>query len=581
MHQRGHVGKRVVHLAAFAVTGTLLLGACGDGSDETIDDGDTPTVAVGNAEVTNEGVPVDGGKVTMGVTAETDGWNPAGNQWADAGNFVGSSFLEPLFVFDGEGSVVPWLAESAEPNEDASEWTIKVRPGILFQDGSPVDAAAVAASLNYSFEQGLASVAVGGSFESITATGDLTVSIELTHPWSAMLSNLAGPSGLMMAPSMIADPNSSSNPVGTGAFTFTKWEKDRYLRVNRFEDYWGGPCAVENPAEDIVALCEEAAIPLGQANGPFLDSMEFRPIPDALQRSQALEAGDVDLILTTRATDVAKLRADYQVVTDYDSEQSFVMTQTRKAPFDNVHARRALAFATDRITIAELAGGGEELHVDTSAFEETSVWGGLAPDQTGYPLYDPAKAQEEIARYKADMDAAGTPVESIAFTLTGLANTEDLLIMQALAEQWAAVGIKADIDTIKQEQLIGLLIGTDFQAAYYRNYAYPDPDSNYVFWSAENADGDIVINFSQYFDDITEAALDQGRTSQDFEVRKRAYTSLIEQRNKQAIDIWLFNTPYALIGNDNIRGLNWFRAIGFGNFLPKPYITGLWIAPKE
>ncbi len=571
--QKSSRRRGVLGFAAFAVTGALLLGACGDSGTTSTEEQSTDERV--NSAIEPEGEPTVGGKLIMAVTAETDGWNPAGNQWADAGNFVGSAFMEPLFVFDGDGNIVPWLAESATPNSDASEWTIQLRPGITFQDGAPLDGEAAARSLNYAFQQGLASVAVGGSFESITATGELSVSVKLTHRWSAMLSNLAGQTGLMMAPSMIDDPNSSSHPVGTGAYVFEKWEKDRLLRVNRFDGYWGGPCAVEDPAQDVIDLCNEAAVPLGQPNGPFLDSMEFRPIPDSLQRSQALESGDVDLILTTRASDVANLRADFQVVTDYDSEQSFVMLSTTKAPFDDLHARRALAYATDRVSIAQAAGGGEDLHVDTSAFEENSKWGGLKPDETGYPLYDPDAARREVEEFKA-----ATGADELSFTLTGLANTDDLEIMQTLREQWAEVGIKADIDSIKQEALIGVLVGAKFQAAYYRNYAYPDPDSNYVFWSSENASGDIVINFSQYYDDVTEAALQQGRESQNFDDRKTAYASLIRARNQQAIDIWLFNTPYALIGNENIRGLNWFRAIGFGNFLPKPYLTGLWLAPR-
>src|SRR5829696_1462432 len=88
----------VVTIAILAV----FAAACGDseGTDES-------DATIGNAFV-SEGEPTTGGQLVMAVTAETNGWNPALAQWADAGNFVGSSFLEPLLVTNPEGELVPW-----------------------------------------------------------------------------------------------------------------------------------------------------------------------------------------------------------------------------------------------------------------------------------------------------------------------------------------------------------------------------------------------------------------------------------------------------------------------------------------
>jgi peptide/nickel transport system substrate-binding protein len=290
--------------------------------------------------------------------------------------------------------------------------------------------------------------------------------------------------------------------------------------------------------------------------------MEFRPIPDALQRTQALEAGDVDLIQTVNALDTSRLRADYQVVTDYDSEQTYAVLSASKPPFNNVHARRALAFATDRAALVQSISGNEDVGMDTSPFEESSKWGGLAPEDTGYPLYDPAKAQEELALYKL-----------------GMATTEQLQIMQTLSEQWKQVGIEAELDTVKAEELIGVLVGGTAQAIMSRGYGYPDPDQEYVFWGKEFASGSIIINFGQWYDDTTQAALELGRQTSDLDLRKQAYDSLVQERNANAADLWLFNTPWALIGDKNIRGLNWFRTLGFGTFTAKPWITSLWLDP--
>ena len=120
---------------------------------------------VSNATV-EEGTPTTGGNIVMAVTAETNGWNPALAQWADAGNFVGSTFLEPLAVYNADGDVVPWLADSITPDSDAyNVWTVKVHPGINFQDGTELGAANVKASIDLAINEGLAGVALKSFYE--------------------------------------------------------------------------------------------------------------------------------------------------------------------------------------------------------------------------------------------------------------------------------------------------------------------------------------------------------------------------------------------------------------------------------
>jgi ABC-type transport system substrate-binding protein len=567
MIERGPMRATVVALVVI----TILAVACGSSSD----DGSSQSATIGNVLV-SEGEPVDGGSLVMAVTAETNGWNPALAQWADAGNFVGSTFLEPLFVTNPDGQVVPWLAESITPDsEDYDVWTVTLRRGITFHDGTELKAQNVKAGLDLAINEGLAGIALRAYFDRVEVVDDYTAKIYLPIKWATFPNVLAGPTGYVMALSMIQkDDKGVDSPIGTGPYEFESWTPDQSVKVHKFDGYWGGPCALPDPPQAERELCEAAGVPIGQRNGPYFESMEFRPIVDALQRSFALESGDVNLVLTTRASDVARLRGTHTAVTNYDGEQTLVMTTVSKPPFDNVHARRALAFATNRQTIVDLVSAGEELVSDTWPFSSTSRWGELAEGDNGYPAYDPARAEEEIELYKAD---TGEP--SLSFTFSGLANTEDLDIMQTLLQQWAEVGIEARIDTVEQTVYIGRLVANDFQAAYFRNYAYSDPDSLYSFWSRATAEGPISINFTQYWSDATEAALRTGRENIDFETRREAYDALMRERNEQAIELWLFNTPYALIGDQNIHGLNWFRIMGFGNFLPKPWIGGLWVQP--
>lgn len=573
-------GRSVAPKAAAAVlVGIVLATGCSSGGSEGESNTASTSPPPSDDALVDEGTPVEGGNLTIAVAAETDGWNPATNQWAQEGNTIGSTFIEPLMTFNGEGEPVPWLAESLTPsNPEASSWTIKLREGISFQDGSPMDADAVVESLRFQATPGsLSSVVTGNLIGEPTVTGPYTIEMSLKIDWGAFPSLLAGAYGLVMAPSMLAESdNGSSAPVGTGAFEFERAERDRFVRVTRFDDYWGGPCAIADPSEDVKELCASVDVPLGQPNGPFLDAIEFRPIPDNLQRVNALEAGDVDLIYTRTPADTAALREDYQVVTDYGTEQTQIVLVTGGAPFDDIHARRAIALATDREALVSTFGAGEDLGMSTAPFNQDSFWGaGMTPEDSEYPLFDPEKAREEVELYK---QATGS--DTLRFALTGTATTDDLAVMQALAEQWASVGIEADLNTVKQEQMVGAMVGGESQAVLTRNYGFPDPDTNFFFWSRDFADGPIFINFSRWWNEKTQAGLDLGRKSQDREFRQDAYTEVFKERNRNVLDIWLFDTPWAMVGERDIRGLNWFRVIPFANYLTRPYISSLWVDPN-
>lgn len=580
MEQSGRARKPALVVAVAVTVVMMLLSACNSGSDNKSGDAKQVSSDDGSALV-EEGTPQEGGSIVMAVPAETNGWNPATSQWADAGNVVGSTFLETMMVYNKTGEPVPWLAESVTATDTGDDghrsWVVKMREGIMFHDGTEMTAQAAADSMNLAVTEGLAAIALGEYFDNFEVLDTYTFQINLKVRWAAFPGVLAGGTGFVMAPSMLAsEKNGSDNPVGTGPFQFESWVIDQNLKVEANENYWGGPCALPEPLPTDVQLCEEAGIPMGQRNGPFLNSIEFQPIIDGQQRANALRSGDINLLMTTRASDVAALEQDYQVIREYDGEKTFVMANVRKPPFDNVHARKALAYATNREAIRDLISGGEDVPLDSWPYSPSSRWGGpTTPEETGYPTYDPAKAREEIAAYMAD---TGQP--NLTFRFVGLPATEDVAIMQALQEQWRAVGIETAILTLEQTSYIGLLIQADFDLAYFRNYAYPDPDSLYVFWAQHTADQAAKINFTGYYSSVTEDALGWGRTTTGFEGRKQAYDRLMRERNEQVIDVWLFNTPYALIGDKNIRGLNWARAFGFGNFLSKPFIGGMWIDPN-
>jgi peptide/nickel transport system substrate-binding protein len=536
-------------LVVLLATLALLFAACSSGSSG----GDQAANQPGGTAV--EETPVDGGSLVVGVGADTDGWNPAVNQWADAGNLVGSSVLEPLAEIGPDKSAKPWLAESWIANETFDTWLIKLRPDVKFQNGEPFDAAAVKQNIEFDVASPLAGIAVAPLIKGADVIDPLSVQINLTQPWGAFPSSFMAGAVYMMAPAMLtAADNGSAHPIGTGPFTFDSWQSGGSFKAKKNLDYW-------------------------QKGLPHLDSIEFRVIADDTTRANALATGDVNLILTTSAAQAGQLADTDTVVKDWSTENAIILANTapvvdgKPNPLGNIHARKALAYATDRQAVAALVGDGVE--VPTSPWAPTNPWG-MPDDQNGYVDFDVDQAKAEVALYQQDTGAS-----SLSFTVLGIPGVEDVKVLQVLQSQWKDAGIDMNIETLEQTAYISRAIVSDFQGLFSRNYGYADPDSNYIFWSAGTAKGvgNLSINFSQYTTPQLEQDLTTGRQSGYPDIRKKAYNDLTLQLNAGFVDLWLYRTPYSLIADPHVGGLAKVRSVGFAGYQPKTWFGDLWRSP--
>ena len=209
----------------------------------------------------------------------------------------------------------------------------------------------------------------------------------------------------------------------------------------------------------------------------------------------------------------------------------------------------------------------------SSPFAPSGPWG-LPDNQTGYVTYDPAKAKTELTAYEHD-----TGQSSLTFTLTGVSDVNTVRQLQALQAQWKRVGINAQLQTTDQPTLIKQLVAANYETVYLNNFNYPDPDSDRVFWSSDTIKGvgQININFSLYTTPQIDKDLHEGRVDGYPDQRKAAYNDLVRQLNAAVLNVWLFHTPYSLIADHNVRGLNTARDVAFGNFEPKTWLGDLWL----
>lgn len=496
-------------------------------------------------------VPQDGGTLVMAVDQETDGWSPTVSQWTNAGYWVGSTVIEPLATYDEHGETVMWLADSIVPTVPGQldSWTIRVKPGITFHNGEKLDAAAVKANLDPLADgRSLAAVALGDKFKAITIVDDLSVRVDVNGPWADFPAMMTGPPGMMVAQEMINEPlGGLARPIGTGPFVFESWTPHVSFKATRNANYW-------RPGE------------------PHLDSIEFRPMVDNKEAVAALRRGDVDMILTTKAGDVALAGDDMVARTDFKSEKTVMITNTAQSPtmqnnpLRNEHARRAVAYATDRAALRALVGGGD-IETSTQVMVADTPWE-IPESETGYVEFDQDRARAEIDAYRRE-----TGEQTIVFEMQTIEAPDDIAIAQTIADQLAEVGITMRVSPRKTQELVLNTVMGNFHAVIQRNYGYPNPDTMLPLLASDNANGpgQLSVNFAQHRDPEIDAAIAGIASTTDRSAQRDHYRTLTRRLNQAAVNQWLYDTPYAVIHSTDINGTETLTTHKFGNMLPKPW----------
>ena len=244
--------------------------------------------------------------------------------------------FDTLITFDEEMNIVGNLAESWEVADDQVTWTFHLRQGVTFHDGSPFDAEAVRLNFERVLDpaQNHKRLPLFEMIDRVDVVNEHTVTIVTEYPFGAFEPTMAHVSAAIINPRVAAEfggefGRSAEATSGTGPYRIVRWTKDLELILERFDGYWGAP--------------------------PPIRRIEYRPIPEAVSRVIALEAGDVDVITHIPPTDLARLEQepaiDVHKVVGIGAQQ-FRFNHT-KAPFDAPRVVQAISYAIDRRAIAE------------------------------------------------------------------------------------------------------------------------------------------------------------------------------------------------------------------------------------
>lgn len=323
-----------------------------------------------------------------------------------------SAMGDTLVYLDKNGKLQPWLARSWE-QKSSSVYIFRIRAGVRFHDGTPLDAAAVKFNLDR-----LVKVSPRRPLFPIASTevvDPLTVQVNLTTPMAPFVAHMTDPITAMMSPAVVqskTDDELTSLAVGTGPFKFVEWVRGDHITVEANNDYWQGR--------------------------PYLDRIIFRLVPDPQARTAQLQAGDAHMGTTLVEAQFTQLQRmpGFRIENHGSTRHNAIGMDRRCAPLGNRFIRQAIAHAIDANSIVKnvLLGVGEPNNqwMNRGTF-------GWSPKVLTYE-YNPKKSRELLAR-------SGYP-DGFNITLTH-SRVSGQPWHEAVQAQLAAVGIKVRLEQLE------------------------------------------------------------------------------------------------------------------------------------
>lgn len=521
----------------------------GDYDADASDDTSAPEPAA--TEAPDAGMePQYGGTLVVGLEAETtNGLNPVNAQAAVSGHILFRALYDTLTLEGSDGQIVPNLLESFSSNDDFTEWTLTLPAGLVFHDGTPADAAALKRHFEEQVKGTLTGIIVGDwEIQAIEILDDVSIKIVFGRSYAAFPSFLTSHLGYFGAPSMhdLGAEEAARNPIGTGPFMLEEWIPNDVTRMVRNPNYW------RTDAEG--------------RQLPYLDALEFRPIPDTDTRHAALRSGDLDASIVNEGLNVDDYNEEFKTYWQKDryAETTYLLLNNSRPPFDNVEFRRALAQCTDRQTYSTLRWDGQV--PDDGPFSPGTP--GYLED-TGFPAYD--------------VSAGSATIASLGITNVELGTTNDsanLLSTELIASMWGKCGLDVDITQVDQAELITNAVFGNFTAFLWRQHEGFGVAPERTWWHSKFGQG-IALNFGRINNPAIDAALDEVLTTTDPDRLRELAEDINRAFGESAHYIWFYNSNWVLATYDHVHGVdNLTLADGAQHeriFSGRVFLTETWI----
>ena len=325
---------------------------------------------------------------------------------------VTNNIFATLLAKDEDGNIVPYVAESWEEVDDTTI-DFKIREDITFHDGTPCTAEDVAYSLNRAINSAYVAYIIDYA-ENAEVIDEYTVRLNLKAPFLGALVNLTVPFTAIVPKDLVeSDPDGFlAHPIGCGPYEFVEWKNGDYCKLKAYDGYFLDKAKVEN--------------------------ITFRIIPEAAQRTIALENGEVDLIYDLAVNDISILESnpDLQVYQNESVTTWYLALNTQDPILSDVRVRQAIAKA---INVQEI--------IDSVLYGAGTPANSLIPPSViGYPGEDMPYFEQDIEGAKELLAEAGYP-DGLTLDLAVAEDVTRVAVCTMLQDQLKDIGITVTLTT--------------------------------------------------------------------------------------------------------------------------------------
>jgi peptide/nickel transport system substrate-binding protein len=439
------------------------------------------------------------------------------------GRIVFAAFCDKLFDIDEKLNIVPQLALSHETSADGKEMTIKLRPGVKFQDGEPFDAEAAKFSLDrhLTFPTSFRKPELA-TVDHVDVVDPLTIKLVLKTPFSPLIAQLTDRAGMMVSPKAAKTEGDKFglHPVCAGPYKFVERVQQDRIVFEKFADYWN-------------------------KDNVFIDKVVFLPIVDATVRLANLKSGGLDLIERVLATDIKEVRADPKLKLSTALELGYFGLTINVAKDKNKgglsqseKVRQALDLSIDREAINQVVFNGE--------FTPGNQW--VSPEHPYYQKSFPIRGRD-VAKAKALLKEAGVTLP-VAVDMMVPKGAESEAVAQVLQSMASEAGFDLRIRVIEFATSFKQAQAGEFQAFLIGWSGRIDPDGNaYVFLHSNAPQND-----GGYSNPEADKALEDARLITDAAQRKAIYEKLTKVVLNDEPLIYLYHRKLLIAHTTKLEG---------------------------
>jgi peptide/nickel transport system substrate-binding protein len=439
------------------------------------------------------------------------------------GRIVFAAVCDKLFDIDEKLNIVPQLALSYETSTDGKAMTIKLRPGVKFQDGEALDAEAA----KFSIERHMT---FPGSFrkselanvDHVEVVDPLTIKLVLKTPYAPLIAQLTDRAGMMVSPKAAKQEGDKFglHPVCAGPYKFVERVQQDRMVFEKFNDYWN-------------------------KDNVFIDKIVYLPIVDATVRLANLKSGGLDLIERVLATDIKDVRSDSNLVLSTAPELGYLgltinikNDKNKGALSQSEKVRQALDLSIDREAVNQVVFNGE--------FTPGNQW--ISPQHPYYQTAFPIRPRD-IEKAKALLKEAGvTPPVTVDMMVPK--GSENEAVAQVIQSMAAEAGFELKIRVIEFATSIKDATAGNFQIFQINWSGRIDPDGNsYVFLHSGAAQND-----GGYSNPEADKLMEDARLIADPAERKAIYEKLTKIVLNDEPIIYLYHRKWLIAHIKKLEG---------------------------